>query len=306
MHEVLTGKVWRGVAKRAHAAPTRRAAIAYVTVDELQLRAGDVLVTDASRRAIKYAQTDAKLLRRLHMDGVAIHSRPGLHSKVALFGRYEVVGSANMSGSGLIEVSMITDDPLTTSGIAAFIKRLATKPTRLNKTQIDKLCAIKVVRAGGFKPEKVKNPVRRLGKSIWLVGTKELKHEPNEKTQKRIDRRMRELKRDDDPEWIQWGKKSRFGLECRAGDTLIVIFRPLGSGRPSVTRRVRVLLKDKEPVFNRFYTETPPRAADEVGWARFKRILKAAGFDEKVTLNSVRRLEPEMASAIDRKWTRVP
>ncbi len=63
MNQVLTDKIWREVAKRARLAPTRKAAIAYVTTDDIGFRAGDVLITDASERAIRSGQTDAKLLR---------------------------------------------------------------------------------------------------------------------------------------------------------------------------------------------------------------------------------------------------
>jgi hypothetical protein len=77
-----------------------------------RLRAGDMLVTDASPRAIRSGQTDAKLLRKLHHMGVVIYSREGLHSKVALFGNHVIVDSANMSGSNLIEASVITDNPV--------------------------------------------------------------------------------------------------------------------------------------------------------------------------------------------------
>jgi hypothetical protein len=308
MHEVLTDGIWLNVAKRANAAANRKVAIAYVTIDEFGLRDGDVLVTDASPRAIKSGQTDAKLLRRLERDGVAIHSRPGLHCKVALFGSYAVVGSANMSGSGLIEAAVITDDPVTASGIAAFIRRLATKSTRLDEKAIATLCAIEVERTGGFRPLKPKSPVRRLGKSTWLVGVKGLKSDPNEKTQARIDKRNRELNMrhdtDDDYAWIQWGKKSRFGRESRAGDTLLEIYRPHAGGRATVTRRVRIVLKDHEPVFNRLYTDEPTRAVDTVGWTRFKRILKAAGYADNISVNSVRKLDPKIADEIDRLWTR--
>jgi hypothetical protein len=72
LNQVLTDKIWREVATRARSAPTRKAAIAYVTTDDIGLRAGDVLVTDASPRAIRSGQTDAKVLRKLYGAGVVI------------------------------------------------------------------------------------------------------------------------------------------------------------------------------------------------------------------------------------------
>lgn len=261
MNQVLTHKVWRDVAKRARSAPT----------DDIGLRAGDVLVTDASSRAIRSGQTDAKLLRKLHGAGVVIYSRESLHSKVALFGKHAIVGSANMSGSDLIEASVITDSPVIVSGVAAFIKKLSTARTRLNAREIGKLCAIEVVRTGYFTGrQRTSNPVRRLGNATWILGVKEMKEDPTERQQKRIDRRTRELNErlgtddEDDFAWIRWGKKSRFGRECRAGDTLIRIFNWRDRKRPVVTRSVRVLFKDPEPDLNRLYTEDPAGGSNEV------------------------------------------
>jgi hypothetical protein len=308
---VLTDKIWSVVANHARSAPTRQTAIAYVTTDDIGLRAGDVLVTDASPRAIRSGQTDAKLLRKLHGAGVVIYSRESLHSKVALFGKHAIVGSANMSGSDLIEASVITDNPVVVSGVAAFIKKLSTVRTKLSAHDIQKLCAIEVVRTGRFRGgRRASNPVRRLGKATWILGANELKRDPTERQQKRIDRLTRELKErlgtnEDDLAWIQWGKKSRFGRECRAGDTLIQIFNSRDRKRSTVTRRVRVLLKDKEPRFNRFYTQDPAGKSNAVNWSRFQRILKEAGFPRDVKRMSALKLDPAMAEIIDRKWTRV-
>ena len=311
MNRVLTDKVWRDVAKRARYAPIRKVAIAYVTTDDIGLRAGDVLVTDASSRAIRSGQTDAKLLRKLHGAGVVIYRREGLHSKVALFGKHAIVGSANMSGSDLIEASVMTDSPVIVSGVAAFIKKLSTARTKPNAREIGKLCAIEVVRTGRFTGrQRTSNPVRRLGNATWILGVKEMKEDPTERQQKRIDRRTRELNErlgtdQDDFAWIRWGKKSRFGRECRAGDTLIRIFNWRDRKRPVVTRSVRVLLKDPEPDLNRLYTEDPAGGSNEVSWSRFQRILREAGFSRGVKSMSALKLDPAMAEIIDRKWTRV-
>lgn len=309
LQQVLTDKIWRDVAKRARSAPSRKAAIAYVTTDDVGLRAGDLLITDASIRAIRSGQTDAKLLRKLHDAGVAIYSRHGLHSKVALFGKHAVVGSANMSGSDLIEASVVTDSATIVSGIAAFIEKLSTPRAKLGARQIDRLCAIEVKRTG-FKGEKrASNPVPRLGNATWILGVRELKRDPSESQQKRIDRRTRELNErlgteEDDFAWIEWGKKSRFGRECRAGDTIIRIYNWRGRKRPVVTRRVRVLLKDSEPHRNRFYTEDPVGSSNEVSLPEFRKILKKVGFQRDVKPMSALKLDSSVAEVIDRNWNR--
>jgi hypothetical protein len=308
MNRVLTDEIWQEVKAWARRARVRNAAIAYVTQDLIGLRHGDTLITDASEHSIRSGQTDAPLLLNLCQSGVIIHSHRGLHSKVISFGKHVIVGSANMSGAELIEASIVTDNPQITSGIASFIAQLSTPKSELTCDQIQKLCKIKVVRTGW---RNVKRPtrVRRLGATTWIVGVKEL-GEPSEVERGHIDRANSDLNKrhrtsDREYDWIRWSKKGKFPEECREGDTLIQIFNPRGTGRRVVTRRLPVLLKRAEPRFTRFYIDDAPRMTDEISWSRFQRILKAVGHKRQVRPLSVQALDPAVADAIDRKWTRI-
>ncbi|HZR85979.1 MAG TPA: phospholipase D family protein [Bradyrhizobium sp.] len=175
MNRILTTEIWQEAKKLARTASSRKLAVAYVTADHVALRRGDVLVTDASPRSIRSGQTDAKLLAKLHKAGVVIHSREGLHSKVMLIGKYAVVGSANMSGSGLTEAAVLSDEPTIRSGVASFIAQLCTKKSRLDGPAIAALCKIEVIRSGWPKA-KPKKPIRirRLGNATWIVGVYDL------------------------------------------------------------------------------------------------------------------------------------
>jgi hypothetical protein len=305
----MSAGIWRQIAKQARTAATRKVAISYVTTDHIGLRSGDVLVCDASARAIRSGQTDVKLLRKLYEDGVRIHSHEGLNSKVILLGKHAIVGSANMSGSGLIEASVITDAPSIVSGIASFIAQLSTERSQLDEKAIATLCKINVVGTGWPRAKPKAKSVRRLGNSTWIVGVNEITRDPTEREQKHIDRANAELSerfgKQDDHNWIRWGKKSRFAKECREGDTIIQIWNRRGGKRPRITRRLGLLLKRHEPDRLRLYIDFRRSISDEVSWSRFQRILRAAGYSKRVGKFSVQRLDPEMAEAIDRHWTRV-
>lgn len=313
MNRILTTEIWQEAKKLARNASSRKLAIAYVTADHVGLRKGDVLVTDASPRSIKSGQTDAKLLAKLHKDGVAIHSHEGLHSKVMLIGKYAVVGSANMSGSGLTETAVLSDEPTIRSGVASFIAQLCNKKnSRLNEKDIATLCKIKVARTGWTKT-KPKKPVRirRLGNATWIVGAFYDSRDPTKDEQKQIDRGNSDVNKkfgtaNKEYEWIRWGKKTKLAKGCRVGDTLILIYSPKGGRVRSVTRRLPVLLKRRiGPTHIAMFHDESARGSDEVNWSRFQRILRAAGYQRDVRPGSVQRLEPEMARIIDRKWTRV-
>jgi hypothetical protein len=310
LNRVLTKEIWVEARKLARTARTRQAAIAYVTQDLIGFRKGDTLICDASKRAIKSGQTDAKLLLKLYKNGVTIYSTDGLHSKVILFGRHAILGSANMSGSDLIEASVVTDNPQITSGIASFIAQLSPKKGALEAKQLEKLCKIEVIRTGWRGGKRKRKSIRRLGATTWIVGVKELVRAPSKTEARLIGRATADLNSrhetdDREYEWIRWSKGDKFSMECRAGDTLIQIWSPRGNGRKLVTRRLPVLLKRSEPNCVRFYTGDAQRDSDEIGWSRFQRVLKASGYDKYVGPNSVQPLDTGMAEIIDRKWTRV-
>jgi hypothetical protein len=157
----LLEEIWAVAKKLSKGAAVRQLEIAYVTQDHVGLRDGDVLVCDASDRMIRMGQTDAKLLKRLHEQGVAVHNVPGLHSKVMLLGSHAIVGSANVSGSRLTEASVVTDTSQIRSGVASFIAQLAKPITELDGPKIDRLCGIEVVRTGGQGVNRLAKIARR-------------------------------------------------------------------------------------------------------------------------------------------------
>jgi hypothetical protein len=95
------------------------AAVAYVTKDHLDLRAGDALVVNASTEAIEAGATDPRLLIALAHRGVEIGICPDLHAKLIVRGDHVAVGSANLSGrtTMLNEATVVHRDP-TLAGLA--------------------------------------------------------------------------------------------------------------------------------------------------------------------------------------------
>ena len=89
METILTGNIWKQVAREAKTAKHRLVAVAYVSkCGHLRLSKDDVLVCDASDRAIRSGETSASLLETLRRRGVELRSQPDLHAKAAVFGRH--------------------------------------------------------------------------------------------------------------------------------------------------------------------------------------------------------------------------
>ncbi|WP_394855825.1 phospholipase D-like domain-containing protein [Rhodococcus opacus] len=104
----------------------RHAAIAYLGEDApalLPLRAGDLLVVNASRAAMRAHVTSPIALAYYVEAGVRVLSSPNLHANVIATSRRAVIGSANASHSSTIadEAVVITDDPEVVAAARTFI-----------------------------------------------------------------------------------------------------------------------------------------------------------------------------------------
>lgn len=104
----------------------RRAAIAYLGQDAptlLPLRAGDVLVVNASTAALRAHATSPAALAHYLGAGVRVLSSPNLHAKVIVTDRRAVIGSANASQNSTVvdEAVIITDDPDLLAAAGKFI-----------------------------------------------------------------------------------------------------------------------------------------------------------------------------------------
>lgn len=315
MQRVLSSDLWKTIRAQAQKARRRKAAIAYVTRDLVGFRKADVLIVDASERSIACGDTDAKLLRTLQRRGVLLYHCADLHAKVLHLDDVAVIGSGNMSASsagGLVEAAVMTDHSSVVAGAASFLEQLIRQSDDLDEPRIAQLCRIKVVRRGGragLGRGKRSMKIAPLGGRTWLVGVRELVRDPPPDEQRLIDRAVkalgaREGSRDEDIDWVKFGRRGLLPRQCREGDSLIRIWRSRGAKRPSVVLRIApVLLKQRSKRWTRFYLDEAAGRYAEAKWGSFKRLLRKLGYGRRVSAGIVHLLEPDMADAIARNWT---
>jgi hypothetical protein len=313
MQKVLSSDLWKTVRAQAQKARCRKAAIAYVTEDLIRFRKGDLLVMDASPKAIRCGETDARLLRTLDRRGVCLYHCAGLHAKVLLLDDVAVISSGNLSKSsanGLVEAGMITDQGSTVAGVASFIEQVLAQSKELKANRIATLCKIKVVRRGGRgRGSKQRSPkIARLGNRTWLVGVRELVKDPAPNEQLLIERALKTLRSQmKDPEeesaWLRWGATTRFARECRQGDSVIQIWRSSKAKQPkSVFRTAPVLLKRKTRKWTWLFLREATGSQAEISWGKFKALLKEVGYSRHVGPWILHVLDPDVADAIERRW----
>jgi hypothetical protein len=314
MQRILTGNLWTEIRVFARKAQRRKAAIAYITRDLVGFRRGDVLIVDASKQAVSCGETDARLLRDLWKKGVQLFHCDDLHAKVLLLDHVAFVGSANMSNSSavrMVEAGVLTDHSSTVSSVASFIEQLIQLSSVLSERRLAILCKVKVIRRGGNnsgRRTKRKIKIPPLGNDTWLVGLREAAKDPSPSEQSLIDQAVSSLQKqlrsaDAEFDLIKWGSRSRFPRKCRAGDSIIQIWRSNKAKRPSaVYRAVPVLLKQKSGNWTRFYISEPTGRHAKVRWGSFQRLLNELGYPRQVSANSVHLIKPDMASKIERRW----
>ena len=143
--QIVRGDVWknRDVVVAAKDAESRMFCVAYVTQAQNSLfRSGDLLVCDASQKAVSCGETDPSFLLGLLNKGVVIYSCEALHAKCAVFDDFVLLGSANMSESSacrLVELSILQKNSRLARSVAAFIMGLSKNATKLTAEDLKRL-----------------------------------------------------------------------------------------------------------------------------------------------------------------------
>ncbi|QYA99737.1 phosphatidylserine/phosphatidylglycerophosphate/cardiolipin synthase family protein (plasmid) [Rhodococcus sp. USK10] len=172
---------WPHITAALKAAGPRYAAIAYLDADAptlLPLRAGDVLVVNAARAALRAHATSPAALAHYVRAGVRVLSTPNLHANVLVTSRRAIVGSAGASESSTIadEAVLVTDDPDAIAEARRFIDGLD-EITEVDQTFLDNANAIwqigRIVPLPGIggrvraEPEFLPTPVTRM--FLWHI-----------------------------------------------------------------------------------------------------------------------------------------
>lgn len=192
--ELLSRDTWPVLAKRSKRRGLLQAAIAYVTADHLRLRTGDLLICDASDKAIRGGMTSAKVLENYVSERAKVYSIQGMHAKLATFDRYTFVGSANMSaGAGIrtLEASILTDNVQVRGLILAYIDELLADPTikRVDELFIARIKKLPVSKRAPW-PERHDTPgdpvPHKREAQVWWLATNDLSPRIHEEVQESL------------------------------------------------------------------------------------------------------------------------
>ena len=243
-----------------------RAAISYVTADYLNFREGDLLICDASDKAIKSGMTDAQILRKFFDQGAQIYSYAGLHSKVALIDEMALIGSANLSanaGVGTLEASLLSDDAQVAALINGFVETTKKQSILVEEKFLGRIEALPVVKQNG--PTVRNQPKIRIGEGrLWFIGTVPMSDRQVEKESAFAEAGEVEAKKfathkDYEIVDIRWSGKSRFRSEAKSGDLIIQSHSEKRGARKfvEVYEAVPICYRQEGDGWTRFWVEQP-------------------------------------------------
>ncbi|HEV2381596.1 MAG TPA: hypothetical protein VG206_17610 [Terriglobia bacterium] len=310
-------QLWNSIRRRARAARRKRVAIAYFTrATDLGLKAGDVLIVDASDGAIASGQTSASVLATLRRKGVELYSHNGLHAKIVIADHVLFASSANASESSfsrLLDAGVETDSPNAVAGAIGLIQTLVERSVPIDKAFISRIKRIKVLMHFSAGKSKVRaEPSRQREPITWLVGVHDIDLPTNPAELRRIE--SGEAKAEEfltnsksGVSWIRYGRKQRIGNTARRGDSLVIMKSPTAATSPNqVYRHTTVLHRQKEPNCTRvFYEEAPGAERQRLSWAEFKRLARIARLPKNLSENTTRPISDKASDDLNHYWNQV-
>lgn len=309
MDSVLSGNVWKQVARQANAAKRRLAAVAYVSSSRhVRFKRGDVLICDASDRAVECGETSARFLGTLYRAGIELRCRPDLHAKIAVFGNHVLLGSCNLSASSeeqLTEVALLSERKQLVAQATAFIHGLREHSSEIDAAFIQRIRKIKVrLRKRLGRKRRPVTPTR-LGDKAWLVSVRQLPDDcfPKERPLVQAgEKRAKTLVADRDAtiSWIRWTGNSGFRSTAQAGDVVVQIWKSLSGKTVSVLPPSPIVHRQDAQHWTRFYVSDSD--AHDLSWKRFVREAKARGV-RHISKNAVRELTSREALSLEGVWT---
>ncbi len=104
--------------------------------------------------------------------------------------------------------------------------------------------------------------------------------------------------------WLRLTGSSAFTTQAQPGDSLFCIWTALGTKRPRVYRRGRILQAQPEANCKRFYVETSARDEETgLSWSAFRKLAADRGL-KRISIQSCREISAETAAAMLAGWKR--
>lgn len=292
MSQLLTGDIWKQSSKLLDKKDKIVAAIAYVTQSTLPLKEGDILICDASKRAIELSETKASILRSYFKKKVKIYSVPQLHAKLLYSNNITIIGSANLSinsAEHLIEAAFVSFDVAAINQAEAFCFPFISDRYEVTEENLIELEAIVPKRKLQIQKGIPKERNRKFDTNYWIINTKP---DNSDKYDDEIEVNRERLAEEhqvqsEDIYAITWKGKSTFKSDAKLGNSVVEISTT--GHRTTVCMPLTIVMIDVKSDCTIFYLK-PGNNYDELSWTAFEKKIKPLPLNRKIAKNRTRKL----------------
>lgn len=306
MIKFLSDDIWATIKTLSEKSRKSKVAVAYFgtgAATQLTLKKGDTLLVAMTLNNVKAGQVNPFEVEKLYKKGVCIFNLPNLHSKIYLFDKKVIIGSANVSSNSadtLIETAVLTDDSKTILQADKFI----------NNNCIEKIEEdyIKVCKRNYKPPKFLGNKKKRTStikfkgqlSTLWVISTKltdwkEADHETLETDRKVFEKKITDKKKLELYE-VKFGASHRFINKVKEGDIIIELFNYKTRTQVVAPKRALGVTWDKRRKVAFLRTEQSKKPITK-SWPQLKKNLQRNGI-KMITKNATRQIENEATKKV--------
>ncbi len=304
MIKFLSDDIWPIIKSLSGKSRKTKVAVAYFgagAATQLALKKGDTLLVAMTLSNVKAGQVNPFEIEKLYNKGVHIFNLPNLHSKIYLFDKSVIIGSANVSSNSadtLIESGLLTDDIKTVSQADSFIKTHCIEKVEQDYIEVCKK---------NYNPPKFfgSRQKRTITKSkfkgqlsrLWVISTKHssVEDEIPAKDDKHFDE-MISNKRTFKKEKISYPLSNSFIQQVREGDIIIEVFTAKVNSKVFEPKRALGVSLNKLKTHKILLVEERKNPKTK-GWKKLENILRQNGV-KAVTKNSTREIKNDNTKKI--------
>lgn len=235
MIKFLADDIWVTIKSLSDKSRKTKIAVAYFGTGastQVTLKKGDTLLVAMTLGNVKVGQVNPFEIEKLYKKGVNIFNLPNLHSKIYLFDKSVIIGSANVSSNSadnLIETGLLTNDSNAISQAESFINEHCIEKVEQDYIEVCKKNYNPPKSFGSKQKRTAKNKFKGQLTTTWVISTtsttwKDEDYETLETDQEIFENKISN-KRTLELYEVKYGISNSFINKVKEGDIIIEIIK---------------------------------------------------------------------------------
>jgi len=297
--QFLADDIWTTIKSLSDKSRRTKVAVAYFGTGastQITLKKDDTLLVAMTLGNVKVGQVNPFEIEKLYNKGVHIFNLANLHSKIYLFDKSLIIGSANVSSNSadiLIETALLTDDRKTISQADSFIKEHCIEKVEQDYIEVCKKNYNPPKYFGNRQKRTTKSKFKGQLSTTWVISTtptewKDADYETLETDQDVFENKISN-KRTLELYEVKYGISHPFIKKVKEGDNIIEIIKHKVKTQVVQPKRALGVTFDKERRVAFLRTEQSKKTTKK-SWTALENILHRNDI-KFITKNSTREIK---------------